>query len=291
MCTGRAGNELPASAPEQSRADLYRRGGDGVVTTPDMVTILGIPIHNLTMDEAVETIMERLDGPVPSQVCFVNADCANIAYRHSAYHNVLTQADVVLADGVGLKLGGKLTAQEIKQNVNGTDLFPRLCHALSGTRQSLFLLGAQPGIVEKVGAWVATHYPEVVIAGWHHGYFTPAEERTVLRQIASSGAALLLVGLGAPRQDLWISQHLQATGVKVAMGVGGLFDFYSGRIPRAPVWVREIGAEWVYRLYQEPGRMWKRYLIGNGRFLFRVVRTNLRKDTEQPEHSAKDTTP
>lgn len=256
-----------------------------------MVTILGIPIHNLTMDAAVETIMERLDGSVPAQVCFVNADCANIAYRHSAYHNVLTQVDMVLADGVGLKLGGKLTAQEIKQNVNGTDLFPRLCHALSGTRQSLFLLGAQPGIAEKVMAWIATHYPDVVIAGWHHGYFTLAEEQTVVRQIASSGATLLLVALGAPRQDLWIRQHLQATGVKVAIGVGGLFDFYSGRIPRAPVWMREIGAEWVYRLYQEPRRMWKRYLIGNGRFLFRVIRDNRRKGTARPKQAGKETTP
>ncbi|MDD3471568.1 MAG: WecB/TagA/CpsF family glycosyltransferase, partial [Syntrophaceae bacterium] len=90
-------------------------------------------------------------------------------------------------------------------------------------------------------------------------------------KIKDSGAHLLLVAFGAPRQDLWINEHLDETNAKVAIGVGGLFDFYSGRIPRAPVWMREIGMEWLYRLLQEPGRLWKRYLIGNGIFLSRVI--------------------
>ena len=250
--------------------------GEGVASAPDIVTILGIPLHNLTMAEALDTILARLDASVPAQVCFVNADCANIAHKNPAYHTVLTQADVVLADGIGLKLAGKCLGQEIKQNVNGTDLFPRLCEALSGTSKRLFLLGARPGVAEEVCRWVTTHYPDVVMAGWHHGYFTPDEEPQVLQHIASTRADILLVAFGAPRQDLWIQQHLRTTGVKVAMGVGGLFDFYSGRIARAPIWVRELGAEWLYRLYQEPGRMWKRYLLGNGLFLWRVLRGNPR---------------
>ena len=100
---------------------------------------------------------------------------------------------------------------------------------------------------------------------------TDAEEPEVIRGIRDSGADLLLVAMGAPRQDLWIQRHLAATGVKVAMGVGGLFDFYSGRIPRAPRWVREIGLEWLYRFSREPRRMWRRYFLGNPLFLARVL--------------------
>jgi N-acetylglucosaminyldiphosphoundecaprenol N-acetyl-beta-D-mannosaminyltransferase len=267
--------------------------GEGIANAPDVVTMLGVPIHNLTMDEAVATIQERLDRPTPSHVCFVNADCLNIASHDPGYHTVLVQADVVLPDGIGLKLAGKCLGQEIKQNVNGTDLFPRLCGALSGTLKRLFLLGARPGIPEAVADWIAGHYPDVQVAGWHHGYFEPSEESRVLQQIARSKADVLLVALGAPRQDVWIRQHLYATGAKVAIGVGGLFDFYSGRMPRAPMWMREIGAEWMYRFYQEPGRMWKRYLIGNGRFLWRVLRSRSRQEAvPQPDsYPHKETIP
>ncbi len=94
-------------------------------------------------------------------------------------------------------------------------------------------------------------------------------------QVRDSGADLLLVALGAPRQDLWIKKNIASTGARVAMGVGGLFDFYSGRIPRAPLWMREIGMEWFYRFTQEPGRLWKRYFVGNAVFLYRVIKERI----------------
>jgi N-acetylglucosaminyldiphosphoundecaprenol N-acetyl-beta-D-mannosaminyltransferase len=246
--------------------------GEGVATAPDELTVLGLPIHNLTMSEAVERIRRYLEGGAPRQVCFVNADCANIAYRNAAYRQVLQQAALSLADGIGLKLAGKLLARDIKQNVNGTDLFPRLCDMLAQTGAGVYLLGARPGIAGRVRDWMLTHYPGIRVCGAHHGYFSPAEEPQVIAHIAGSGAALLLVAFGAPRQDLWIHQHLRETGAVVAMGVGGLFDFYSGRTPRAPLWLREMGMEWLFRLYKEPRRMWKRYGIGNALFLVRVMK-------------------
>jgi N-acetylglucosaminyldiphosphoundecaprenol N-acetyl-beta-D-mannosaminyltransferase len=245
--------------------------GQGVTSAPDRVTLLGIPLTNLTMAEAVETIVARLDGKDPTQICFVNADCANIAYRDQPYRNVLQRADLCLADGIGIKLAGKILAEEIRQNVNGTDLFPRLCQALTTSEKGIFLLGARPGVPEAVAQWILDHHPGDKVSGFQHGYYQPEEEPAVLERIRNSGADLLLVAFGAPRQDIWIDQHLQETGVKVAMGVGGLFDFYSGRISRAPLWLREMGMEWLYRLVKEPGRLWKRYLVGNGLFLFRVL--------------------
>ena len=246
--------------------------GEGVAVTRDTVSILGLSIHNITMTDALEWIAARIQAPSPSQICFLNADCANLSYRDTEYKAVLNEAELVLADGIGLKLAGKLLASEIRQNVNGTDMFPRLCETLAGAAAGIYLLGARPGVADAVGKWIAEHYPGVVISGCRDGYFSAGDEPAVIAQIAQSGAAVLLVAFGAPRQDIWIRRNLHATGVKVAMGVGGLFDFYSGRIPRAPVWMREIGMEWFYRFIQEPRRMWRRYFVGNAVFLWRVMR-------------------
>jgi N-acetylglucosaminyldiphosphoundecaprenol N-acetyl-beta-D-mannosaminyltransferase len=251
--------------------------GKAVVAAADSITILGIQIDNLTMTESVAQILALLDQSQPAQVCFVNADCANIAFRNADYRRVLARAKLTLADGIGMKLAGKLLANEIKQNVNGTDLFPRLCAALEGTGHGIFLLGGRPGVAEGVRDWIRENYPAVVVSGLHHGYLSTADEREVLAAIRESGASLLLVALGAPRQDIWINQHLVAAGVRVALGVGGLFDFYSGQTPRAPQWLREMGLEWFFRFYQEPGRMWRRYFVGNGIFLGRVFRERMKK--------------
>lgn len=236
------------------------------------LSILGIPVNNCTMTEAIEIIGDWSHGSTPRQVCFVNADCANIAYKNQEYLNVLRRSELCLADGIGMKLGAKILSQDITQNVNGTDMFPLLCHHLSGSGIRLFLLGARPEVVEGVVEWTHDKYPLVEICGRRHGYFGPEEETKVIEDIKSCKTDLLLVAFGAPKQDIWIHNNLAHTGAKVAAGVGGLFDFYSGRIPRAPLWMREIGMEWLYRLIQEPGRLWKRYLIGNGLFLFRVAK-------------------
>jgi N-acetylglucosaminyldiphosphoundecaprenol N-acetyl-beta-D-mannosaminyltransferase len=249
--------------------------GQGVPTVPDQIEILGITINNLTMTEAIDTIVDWSASSGARQICFLNADCANIAYRNSTYLSVLNNASLCLADGVGLKLAGKLLGQDIAQNVNGTDMFPMLCKSLSERNVGLFLLGARAEVVEGVADWVHKNHPNLKLAGFHHGYFTPEEEPGIVEQIRDSGAGILLVAFGVPKQDLWIQHHLKELNVGVAMGVGGLFDFYSGRIPRAPLWMREIGMEWFFRFMQEPGRLWKRYFVGNTVFLSRVFREKL----------------
>ncbi|HEY5141223.1 MAG TPA: WecB/TagA/CpsF family glycosyltransferase, partial [Methylococcales bacterium] len=135
---------------------------------------------------------------------------------------------------------------------------------------SLFLLGGLPGIAELTAQAMQQRYPDLLIAGSHDGYFTSEQESKVIATINNSGAAILLIGFGVPKQELWLARHREQLQPTVCLGIGGLFDYYSGRIPRAPVWLREIGLEWTWRLIQEPGRMWKRYLIGNPLFLYRV---------------------
>ena len=249
--------------------------GESTPSPDDRLTILKIPIDNITMDKAVDTILKWLRENRSRQVCFVNADCANISYKNSDYLEVLKTADLCLADGIGLKLAGKLLSRTIAQNVNGTDMFPILCQQLAGTGLKVFLLGGRAEVVQGVADWINSNYAEVEVAGYHHGYFDRDDEPGIIKNIADSGAHLLLVAFGAPRQDIWINRHIVESGARVAIGVGGLFDFYSGRLPRAPLWMREIGLEWLYRMLQEPGRLWKRYLIGNFVFLFRVIKERL----------------
>jgi N-acetylglucosaminyldiphosphoundecaprenol N-acetyl-beta-D-mannosaminyltransferase len=223
------------------------------------------------MEEALQYILDTARGSEPEQLCFVNTDCINQAQSNADYSRCLREAAIVLADGIGIRVAGKILRQPIRQNVNGTDMFPILNARLEGSDLGLFFLGARPGIAEKVAEWTQQNFPHTRVKGIHHGFFSPEEEPEVLKKINDSGAEILLVAFGAPRQDLWIAQNLPKLRVGLAMGVGGLFDFYSGQIPRAPQWLRELSLEWTYRLYQEPGRMWQRYLLGNLVFLYRVL--------------------
>jgi len=237
----------------------------------DDLKIFGVKITNTTMEEAVEWIIDRGRGVDPVNVGFINADCLNKVYRNDDYYSTLGRFDRILADGIGVRIAANLQKSALQANVNGTDMFPRLCERLADTDLSIFLLGARPDVAEFAASSMKQHYPNLNIAGTHHGYFEPGEEEDeVITQINSSGASVLLVALGSPSQELWIGRNKYRLAPRVRIGVGGLFDFYSGRISRAPMWVREVGMEWVWRLLQEPGRMWRRYIIGNPLFLLRV---------------------
>jgi N-acetylglucosaminyldiphosphoundecaprenol N-acetyl-beta-D-mannosaminyltransferase len=226
---------------------------------------------NVNMAQALDRIGAMLDGSSSQQVSFVNPACVNIAARDRGYRRILARAALVLPDGIGIKIAADLLGVGLKQNVNGTDLFPRLCQMLEARSASLFLLGGQPGIAEKVAAVIQESWPRLHVAGLRNGYFDTSQEGEVAAQITASGADVLLVARGVPMQDIFIDRHLHQLGVKVAFGVGGLFDFVSGRINRAPAWMRDSGLEWIYRLLQEPSRMWRRYLVGNFTFLGRIL--------------------
>ncbi len=240
---------------------------------PPMLDFFGIPIVNTTMEEAISWILDHARGTKQGQMAFVNPDCLNIAYTHAEYRQVLQNTDRVLPDGIGIHVGCRILGTSLMANVNGTDLFPLLCAEMEKEPAlSLFLLGAQPGIAELTASNMQERFPGLTIAGTQHGFFPAEEEAAVIEKINASGANVLLVAFGAPRQELWLARNRERLQPTVAMGVGGLFDFYSGRISRAPQWLRELGLEWTWRLLQEPGRMWRRYVIGNPLFLARVWR-------------------
>ncbi len=244
--------------------------GGGLRATPPVLHFFGVDIANTTMDEAIAWMVQRIRTHAPAFIAFVNPDCLNIAYRNEPYRKVLASATRVLPDGIGINLGCRMLGVSLLANVNGTDLFPRLCEKAATEGLSLFLLGAKPGVAAAVAQNMQERFPSLSIAGVRDGYFSLQETELVVDEINQSNADLLLVAFGAPKQELWLAEHRAKLKPGVCMGVGGLFDFYSGRMPRAPVWMREIGLEWTWRLMLEPGRMWRRYLIGNPLFIYRV---------------------
>ncbi|WP_082464250.1 WecB/TagA/CpsF family glycosyltransferase [Dethiosulfatarculus sandiegensis] len=243
-----------------------------LTTQSGQTSILGIRLNNLTKEEALGQIRKLLDRPQPGLVCFLNAHYANQACANPAYRRALAQADLVLADGSGLALAGLILKNPVRENLNGTDLIPWLFKELPSQRVKVYLLGARPGVAEKAARCLRGIHPKIEIAGWHHGYFPEDQTQEILARIALHKVDVLLAAMGAPKQELWLAEHLPETGAGLGLAVGGLFDFLAGEVPRAPLAWRGLGIEWLWRLFQEPGRLWRRYLLGNFLFLHRVWR-------------------
>lgn len=244
---------------------LPREASEGRICVGD------VSFDNVNMTQAVARVSAMMDGTATHQVSFVNPACVNIAAHDRGYRRLLAHAAMVLPDGIGIKIAADLLGVPLKQNVNGTDLFPRLCEMFENRGGSVFLLGGQPGVADRVADVIHDRWPRLRVVGVRDGFFTVSQEGEVAAQVRASGADVVLVARGVPMQDVFIDRHLHQLGVKVAIGVGGLFDFVCGRINRAPSWMRDSGLEWIYRLMQEPSRMWRRYLVGNFTFLGRIV--------------------
>jgi exopolysaccharide biosynthesis WecB/TagA/CpsF family protein len=236
------------------------------------ISLFGLDIRDTTIEEAARWIIARASRAEPTQISFLNADCVNILHRQPAYRDALEQADSIFADGIGVRLAARLAGHHLHDNVNGTDLFPVLCRMAAGAGVGIFLFGARDGRAQASAENMQRIHPGLVIAGCHHGYLSDeADEARVIAEINDSGADILLVALGAPAQELWIARNRARLRPAVIVGVGGLFDYYSGYIRRAPLPFRRAGMEWLWRLAMEPRRLARRYIVGNAEFLIRIT--------------------
>lgn len=249
---------------DQLLAALARQAGP--------LRLQGLPLFNGRLPQLLAEISRRVNSGRPQQLFFVNADCLNLAWSRRDYRQALQAADLLLPDGSGVALGARLTGQKLNENLNGTDLFVPLCELARRQDWGVWLLGGRPEVNAGLCREVTRRWPGLKLVGAHHGFFDAEQEAQICARIRQDRPQLLLVALGAPRQELWISRHAAQLGVPLMLGVGGLFDFYSGRIPRAPLWLRQLGLEWCWRLLQEPRRLWRRYLLGNPLFIWRMLR-------------------
>lgn len=249
-------------------AVLY--GGARASRDAGEIEILGVPVANGTMDAAIDWMIGRARGDRPTVAAFVNPHCMNVAESRIDYRRALLDCDRIFPDGIGMRVAARFRGTRLVANVNGTDLFPRLAARAAREGLPIFFLGAAPGVAAEAARRLAAETPGLRVAGARDGFFTADEEGGVIAEIRASGAKILAVAMGVPLQELWLARHRADLGVPLALGVGGLFDFCAGRIPRAPLWLRELGLEWAWRLLQEPRRMWRRYLVGNAVFLGRT---------------------
>lgn len=233
-------------------------------------TILGVPISVGTASQTVERLDARFDRGETTVVAFANSHALNVASRDERFRAIL-QKSLILNDGIGVDIASLvLFGKAFPQNLNGTDFVP---HYLLNTRHRyrIFLLGGRPGCAERVARRFSRRYSQHQIVGWHHGHFARDETAKVNAIIKDSNADIVLVGMGNPKQEVWLADNLAATGSRLGFGVGALFDFVTGDARRAPAWMRSVRLEWVYRLMQEPLRLAGRYLLGNPLFVFKIL--------------------
>lgn len=237
---------------------------------PAWKDILGIPVANIDMAGAVRLLCGFIADRRFTKVGFLNAHNANVARSDDEFAAALRDF-LVLADGIGVDIAAKLLYGEaFPDNLNGTDFIPAFLIA-SKKPLTIGLLGAKRANAEAAAAEFSKLAPQHRFVVVHDGYFGAAEEPQILQRIETLHPDLLLVAMGVPRQEFWISRHITSRHCTLPIAVGALLDFVSGAVPRAPIWMRRLRLEWVFRLLVEPSRLWRRYILGNPVFLARVL--------------------
>lgn len=256
------GRPVPPSAPAAAASAEDAR----------TIRLFGLDVVDTTLSAAARWMVDAAAAGRRAEAAFLNAHCVNVMSRDAAYRADIERATRVFCDGAGVRLAARAAGIRLRGNVNGTDLLPHLCREAARRRETLFLLGGAEGVAAEAARRLEAEYPELVVAGTHHGYLADRTvEDAAIAAIAGSGASILLVGMGVPRQERWIARNRHRLAPTVVAGVGGLFDYYSGRIARAPLPLRRLGLEWAWRMAQEPRRLAGRYLVGNATFLVRLA--------------------
>lgn len=243
--------------------------------------LMGLPVDLVTLEEAVgECLARAMSGSMPPlRVITLNPEMVMRARRDRDLAACFAGEILVVPDGTGVVLAGRRRGWREMRRVTGIDLLIRLAEEGARRGLPLFLYGGEPGVAERAAEALRRRCPGLVVAGAVHGYLAPKELEDLPGRIAASGARLLFVGLGVPRQEIWLRQNLGATGARVGMGVGGSFDTLAGRIPRAPAAMRRMGLEWAYRVWREP-RRWRRLLVMPG-FLWLALRGSRAPEEEE----------
>lgn len=217
--------------------------------------ILGVPFDALTMEEAVEKAISLLTTEGKHMVCTPNPEIVMEAQSDRELFNILHEADLVVPDGVGVVWASKYSQIPLKERVAGYDLTQNLFQKLAQTEHTFYFFGGAPGVAAGAARAMAKAYPGLKIVGVHNGYFDEAEEKKIIYDIKKTSPSILLVGLGAPKQEKWIYENMRLFGARLSIGVGGCFDVMAGTVKRAPKLFQKLGLEWFYRLISQPTRM------------------------------------
>jgi N-acetylglucosaminyldiphosphoundecaprenol N-acetyl-beta-D-mannosaminyltransferase len=219
------------------------------------IHMLGLPVDGITYDQWLSTIGDWVQTARRCHhVCTVNPEFMMIARDDPNFRNILRRADLCVPDGGALLWAARRQGNPLPERVTGSDGVPRIAECAAQEGWKLFFLGAAAGVADKAADSLRAKHPALKIVGTHSGSAAAEEEDAIVKMVNNSGADILFVAFGAPVQDKWIARNLPRLQVKMAMGVGGSFDFIAGVVPRAPLWMQRRGLEWLYRLYKQPWR-------------------------------------
>ncbi len=236
------------------------------------ISLFSIPIDALTMEQTLDVIEQAIDEKKQIHHTVVNAGKIVMMQDDRQLYESVINADLINADGQAVVWAARFLGKKIPERVAGIDIMQRLVARAHKRGYKAYFLGAEEEIVSAVVKLYAEKYSPSIIAGYRNGYFSADEEIGIAQEIASSGAQLLFVAITSPKKENFLYRHKSILqNVNFIMGVGGTFDVIAGKVKRAPKWMQRAGLEWFYRIIQEPGRMWKRYLVTNTMFIYYVI--------------------
>jgi len=242
------------------------------------VNFIGIPLDNLSMSETLDRIENAILNNKQIHHCVINAGKVVKMQSDEKLQESVISSDIINADGMSIVWAARFLGHKIKERVAGIDLMNNLVALAHKKKYKCFFLGAKEPVVKKIVDYYSDKYSNQVIAGYRNGYFDNNEEKIIVDQIIKSKANLLFVAMTSPKKEFFLNKHKnELKSVNLIMGVGGSFDVVSGEVKRAPLFMQKIGLEWFYRFVQEPKRMWRRYLIGNLKFIIIIFKARFFK--------------
>lgn len=247
---------------------------------PKRYRILNTYVNALSIDETVDEVERIVERGKPTQHVVINASKVNLMQGDSALAEIVNSCPLINADGASIVWAAKKLGVPLTERVTGIDLFLRLVELAQAKGYGIYLFGAKEEVVKRVKDIFESKYPGIRVCGWRNGYFDEADEKEIVADMAASGADMMFVAFSSPKKEYWVKRHLDEIGIPFVMGVGGSFDVVAGVTDRAPKWMQDHGLEWFYRFIQEPGRLWKRYVIGNLKFVVLTYKYKLAKKGE-----------
>ena len=261
-------NDIPVRGPAL-QAKIGGRVNSAAAPARRSAKILGVRVDDVTNQETLDLLESFIRSGEKHQVATVNPEFIMEAQRNPVFLRTLNNTSLSFPDGIGVVYASKIYGVPIRERVAGVDVVEGLAGIASRRGYTFFFLGAAPGVADRAADILREKNPGLAIVGTYGGSPSPDEEEEICARINSVRPDILLVAYGAPRQDLWISRNLHRLDVSIAIGVGGTFDFITGKSVRAPQWIRKIGLEWLHRLYCEPHR-WRR-MLALPRFVLRCA--------------------
>lgn len=229
--------------------------------------ILNTYVNAISMKETIDEVEKIISLGKPTQHVVINASKVNLMNDDDELQRIINSCPLINADGASIVWAAKQLKIPLKERVTGIDLFENLVQLASEKGYKIYLFGAKEDVVKKVKTIFEEKYPSLQIVGYRNGYFSEDEEIDIVNDMAQSGADMMFVAFSSPKKEYWVSKYLNSLNIPFVMGVGGSFDVVAGITDRAPKWMQEHGLEWFYRFIQEPKRMWKRYVVGNIKFI------------------------